>query len=133
MKEQRPLLPLFGLLVLTIVTFVVTLVFFQFKWLVLFHFVSLTIIVATTYYKEKREHALNLVHLSSIVAGIISFGVFLWSAACFLFELETLSTAAKWQTMGTLAASGITGMAAFATFGSLLRMFQTKKESKDNE
>lgn len=63
---------------------------------------------------------------------------FMLSALCFLgacvasynfyFVYDKRSIAVAWQTIGALAAAGLTGTAAFATLGTLLHLIQERKE-----
>ncbi|SIN79780.1 hypothetical protein [Halodesulfovibrio marinisediminis] len=122
MKEKCSLL----LLLLFVVTPLATIALIPIHLWVLLNIVLFTIIITVTYNMEHKKNAPGPLAQCGLVAGIICFETVLWGCANFILTNTAISNTDTWQTIGALAASGVTGIAAFAAFGMLLHHIREK-------
>lgn len=120
MKEKVSLFLIF----LFVVTPLVTIAFLPANLWVLFNIVLFTIVIAISYNMENKEHAPSPIAQSGLIAGILCFETLLWGCANFILSNPAISTVTLWQTVGVLAASGLTAVASFTILGKRLEQIQ---------
>lgn len=130
MTTERSLFTLFRISMLIIAVPFLLLFFsgISIGWNFFVYSICIVCIGCLTYWREHEKTNMEKGITSCFVLSVLCFTTASWAVCGFLAGKGETAIADTWQTIGALAAAGLTGTAAFATLGTLLHLVKEKQE-----